>query len=275
MEQVLSDTVAVVTGGGRGLGRAFAVALAHQAARVAVIDIFPEELEKTVQEVERAGGIARALTADPFETESPGKTLAEISRVFGPIDLLVNNAAVVSPIGPLAETDADEWWQALEINLRGPMLWTHAVLPGMIERNRGRIINVASGAGTVAIPFMSAYLTSKTALIRFTEVLAQELRPYDIKVFAIEPGTVRTALAMYALESPTGRRWIPWYRNIFDAQEDGLPEYSAELIVRLARGDADCLTGRFISRDDDLDEIVRQAQKAIENEWGVLRVRGK
>jgi NAD(P)-dependent dehydrogenase (short-subunit alcohol dehydrogenase family) len=275
MEQTLANTVAVVTGGGRGLGRAFAVALAHQSARVAVVDLFSDELAETVQEVERAGGVAWATIEGSAEIESRSETLAEIRSALGPIDLLVNNAAIVSPIGPLVETDADEWWHAHEINLRGPLLWTRAVLPAMLERKRGRIINVASGAGTVAIPYMSAYVTSKTALIRFTEVVAQEVKPYGVRVFAIEPGTVRTALAMYALESPTGRRWIPWYRNIFDAQEDVLPEYSAELIVRLARGDADRLTGRFISRDDDLDEIVRQAEKAIENEWGVLRVRGR
>ncbi|MGH7460438.1 MAG: SDR family NAD(P)-dependent oxidoreductase [Longimicrobiales bacterium] len=273
--RALADTVAAVTGGGRGLGRAFAVALAHQDARVAVVARSLDQLEETVELVRRAGGEAAAFSADVADAESTQRTVEKITSRFGPIGLLINNAGVGSPIGPLAETDPDEWWRAHEVNLRGPMLWTRAVLPGMIERNAGRIINVASGAGTVAIPFMSAYVTSKTALIRFTEVVAQEVKPHGVRIFAIEPGTVRTALAMYALESPAGRRWIPWYRNIFDAQEDVLPEYSAELIVRLARGDADRLTGRFISRADDLDEIVRQAKKAIENEWGVLRVRGK
>jgi NAD(P)-dependent dehydrogenase (short-subunit alcohol dehydrogenase family) len=275
MRGVLADSVAVVTGGGRGLGRAFAVALAHHGARVVVVARSRDQLAETVQHITRSGGVALAFTADVTDRTSSEQTLASIRATVGPIDLLVNNAGVGAPIGPLVQTDADDWWRAHEVNLRGPMLWTRVVLPGMIERGKGRIINVASGAGAIAIPFMSAYVTSKTALIRFTEVLAQEVKAQGIRIFAIEPGTVRTAMAMYALESPAGRRWVPWYRNIFDAQEDVQPEYSAELIVRLARGDADRLTGRFISRDDDLDHILRQAEKAIENEWGVLRVRGK
>ncbi|MGH7467210.1 MAG: SDR family NAD(P)-dependent oxidoreductase [Longimicrobiales bacterium] len=271
----LADTVAVVTGGGRGLGRAFAVALAHHGACVAVVARSRDQLAETVQQVKRAGGVAHAFMADVADRASTEQTLADIRAQLGPVDLLVNNAGVESPVGPLVQTDADDWWRAHEVNLRGPMLWARVVLPAMIERRRGRIINVASGAGAIAIPFMSAYVTSKTALIKFTEVLAQEVKAHGVRIFAIEPGTIRSAMAMYALESPAGRRWIPWYRNIFDAQEDVQPEYSAELIVRIARGDADRLTGRFISRDDDLDHILRQAEKAIENEWGVLRVRGK
>lgn len=275
MPGALLNSVAVVTGGGRGLGRAFAVALAHEDARVAVVARSHDQLQETVRQVQRVGGLAHAFVADVADQASTTRTLQEIRSTLGPIDLLINNAGIGSPIGPLAESDPAEWWRAHEVNLRGPMYWTHAVLPSMIERNNGRIINVASGAGTIAIPFMSAYVTSKTALIRFTEVVAQEVKQHGVRVFAIEPGTVRTAMAMYALESPSGRRWVPWYRNIFDVQEDVLPEYSAELIVRLARGDADRLTGRFISRADDLDQILRQAEKAIENEWGVLRVRGR
>lgn len=275
MAGTLAETVAVVTGGGRGLGRAFAVALAHEGAHVAVVARSTAQLEETVRQVQRAGGCARGFVADVANRASSEEVLHEIKAEMGPIGVLVNNAGVGSPIGPLAEADPDEWWRAHEVNLRGPMLWTHSVLPAMIERKKGRIINVASGAGAVAIPFMSAYVTSKTALIRFTEVVAQEIGSHGISIFAIEPGTVRTAMAMYALESPSGRRWIPWYRHIFEAQQDVLPEYSAELIVRLARGDADRLTGRFISRGDDLDKILSQAEKAIENEWGVLRVRGR
>ncbi|HSL72675.1 MAG TPA: SDR family oxidoreductase, partial [Longimicrobiales bacterium] len=244
----LENYVAVVTGGGRGLGRAFAVALAHEGARVAVVARSEDQLDETVAQVKRAGGAAHAFVASVTNPDAASSTHAAIRGVLGPIDILINNAGVATPIGPLAEADVAEWWQCLEINLRGPMLWSRLVLPDMIQRKRGRIINVAGGAGAVAIPYMSAYVTSKTALIRFTEVLAQEVARHGVQVFSIEPGTVRTAMAMYALESPAGRRWVPWYRNIFDEKRDVLPEYSAELVVRLARGDADVLTGRFIAR---------------------------
>lgn len=275
MTESLAGQVAIVTGGGRGLGRAFAVALAHEDARVAVIARSSRELQETVEMVERAGGVARAHVADVTDYEATVGIVAAICESWGPIDLLVNNAGVAGPIGPASEADPNEWWRCIEVNLRGPVQWTQAVLPQMCERKRGRIINVASGAGTVGIPYMSGYVTSKSALIRFTEVLSKEVAGDGIHVFAIEPGTVKTALAMYALESPSGRRWIPWYRNIFEEKLDVLPEYAAELVVRLARGDADALTGRYIARDDDLDQILRQADKAIENEWGVLRVRGR
>jgi NAD(P)-dependent dehydrogenase (short-subunit alcohol dehydrogenase family) len=275
MSGVLANSVAVVTEAGHGLGRAVAVALAHESASVAVVAASRVQLEQTVQLIQSANGRALAFVADAANPASTTTTLQQIRRALGPIDLLVNHVAMDAPVGPLVDADPIEWWRAHEVNLRGPMLWTHAVLRGMIEQRNGRIINVASGAGTTAIPFMSAYVTSKTALIRFTEVLAQEVKHHGLRVFAIEPGTVRSAMTMYALESPAGRRWIPWYRNILEAQEDIQPEYAARLIVRLARGEADRLTGRFISRDDDLDLILRQAEKAIENEWGVLRVRGR
>ena len=131
------------------------------------------------------------------------------------MDLLVNNAGLAGPIGPTWETDPDDWWRCLEVNLRGPMLCSRAVLPGMIARGGGRIVNVASGAGTFAIPYLGAYVTSKTALIRFTEILALETGQHGVKVFAIEPGTVRTAMAEYALESEEGQRWLPWFAEIF------------------------------------------------------------
>ena len=271
----MADQVAVVTGGGRGLGRAFAVALAREGVRVAVVSRTLDELNETVQQVERAGGTAEAHVADVTDWPATTTTIKRIQDSLGPIGLLINNAGIAGPLGPAAEVSPDEWWRCIEVNLRGPVQWTQAILPGMIERKSGRIINVASGAGTVGIPYMSGYVTSKSALIRFTEVLAQEVAEHGVQVFALEPGTVKTAMAMYALESPSGRRWIPWYRNIFEEKLDVLPEYAAELVVRLARGDADPLTGRYIARDDDLDLILRQADKAIENEWGVLRVRGR
>src|SRR6516162_7200598 len=121
------------------------------------------------------------------------------------------------------------------------MLCSRVVLPGMISRGGGRIVNVASGAGTFAIPYLGAYVTSKTALIRFTEVLALETAMHGIKVFAIEPGTVRTAMAEYALNSEEGNRWLPWLGEVFHKCEDVPPNLAAELVFVLASGRADAL----------------------------------
>src|SRR5262249_57794157 len=110
-------------------------------------------------------GRARAGRADVPGRAAVGAAVAAVEGTLGPIGLLVNNAGAGGPVGPLAEADPDEWWRAVAVNLRGPLLCTRAVLPGMLARRRGRVVNVASGAGTRAIPYLSAYVTSKAALI--------------------------------------------------------------------------------------------------------------
>jgi NAD(P)-dependent dehydrogenase (short-subunit alcohol dehydrogenase family) len=104
------------------------------------------------------------------------------------------------------------------------MLCSQAVIPYMIQRRRGRIINVTSGAGTVSVPYMSAYVTAKAALIRLTEVLADELREHRVSVFAIQPGTVRTAMAEELIQSEAGKRWLPWVKKIFDDHREDHPK---------------------------------------------------
>jgi NAD(P)-dependent dehydrogenase (short-subunit alcohol dehydrogenase family) len=129
----------------------------------------------------------------------------------------------------------------------------------MIARGGGRIVNVASGAGTFAIPYLGAYVTSKTALIRFTEILALETAARGIQVFAIEPGTVRTSMAEHALESEEGRRWMPWFGEIFKRGQDVPPDHAADLVVLLASGRVDALSGRFFTIKDDVIGLVERA----------------
>ena len=211
----LTGQVAIVTGGGRGIGKAIALALAKAGCSVAVVARSEDQLAETVRQITQLGSRAISVTADVSDPGAVERMVREVESSLGPVDLLVNNAGLAGPIGPTWETDPDDWWRCLEVNLRGPMLCARAVLPGMIARGGGRIVNVASGAGTFAIPYLGAYVTSKTALIRFTEILALETAPHGIKVFAIEPGTVRTSMAEYALESEEGRRWMPWFGEIF------------------------------------------------------------
>jgi NAD(P)-dependent dehydrogenase (short-subunit alcohol dehydrogenase family) len=179
------------------------------------------------------------------------EVVASVRQNLGPVDLLVNNAGMGPPYGPLAELDPEEWWRCLEVNLRGPMLCSRLVLPDMIARGNGRIINVASGAGTRAIPHLSAYVVSKTALMRFTECLAAEVSASGVHVFAIQPGTVRTAMAEEALSSEAGRKWLPWFKEYFDKGQDVPPEVAAKLVVFLASGRGDSLSGRFIDACTD------------------------
>jgi NAD(P)-dependent dehydrogenase (short-subunit alcohol dehydrogenase family) len=269
----LAGHTAVVTGGGRGIGKAIAFELAARGAAVVVVARSADEIHSVTVEIERAGGRARAIAADVACAADVDRMIHEVERAFGAVDLLVNNAGLADPFGPTWETNPDDWWRAIEVNLRGPMLCSRGILPGMITRGRGRIVNVASGAGTRAIPFMSAYVTGKTALIRLTELLALEAGPHGIQVFAIEPGTVRTAMAESALQSESAQRWLPWLGEIFAQGRDVGPDRAARLVAMLAEGSADALSGRFFTILNDLERMVELERRGELEELQVLRVR--
>jgi NAD(P)-dependent dehydrogenase (short-subunit alcohol dehydrogenase family) len=265
--------VALVTGGGRGLGRAFAVALARNGIHVTVASRSSAELNATVALLRATGVEALAIPTDVTDEGAVGKLVSETEEKLGPIDLLVNGAGVAVPFGPAWESDAKEWWRNIEINLKGPMLCSNAVARGMVQRRSGRIINVASGAGTVSIPYMSAYVTAKTALIRYTEVLAAELRQHGVSVFAIQPGTVKTAMAEELMQSETGKRWLPWFKKIFDEGRDDSTKPGEELVLYLASGKADSLTGRFFLAPGAPQNLADQSAEILKGDLNVLRLR--
>src|SRR6202140_4956866 len=218
-------TTALVTGGGRGIGPGIAVARARAVMQVAVTVRSADQLAETVN---LAGGNTIAVTADVADPAAVQSMVREVEERLGPVDLLVNNAGTGGPFGPLWENDPEAWWRCLEVNLRGPYLCCRQVLPGMIARKRGCIVNVASGAGTSAIPGMSAYVASKTALIRLSEQLAAEGGPHGVKVFPIRPGLVRTAMA------EEGRKAIPMIQKMLDEGLDVTPRVVAEPVLFLA-----------------------------------------
>src|SRR5215831_15704847 len=143
----LGGQVAIVTGGGRGLGRVFARSLAAAGAAVALVARSESQLAETAAEIGEAGGTALSFTADVADYTAAGRIVDQIERQLGPVNLLINNAGVATAIGPAWETEPRDWWRCFEVNLLGPYLFARAVLPGMIALGRGRIINVASGAG--------------------------------------------------------------------------------------------------------------------------------
>ena len=266
----LSGQVAVVTGGGRGIGRAIAATLSEAGMTTAVLARSGSEIAETARTIEQAGGRAKPFAADVTDAAAVGRAFQEIERSLGSVAVLVNNAAIPGPIGPFWETDADQWWRTLDVNLRGGMLCARAVLPGMISRRKGRIINIASSALPVA--YFSSYATSKAALVRFTETIAAEVKPHRISMFAVGPGTVRTPMAEHSLRSPDGQRWLPWFKRIFDQGLDVPAERSARLVLELASGRVDSLSGRFISIRDDLDSLLRNAKQIEEQNLYSLRV---
>jgi NAD(P)-dependent dehydrogenase (short-subunit alcohol dehydrogenase family) len=189
------------------------------------------------------------------------------------VDILINNAGHPGIPGPIWETDADDWWLTFEVNVRGAFLCAKAVLPGMVHRRRGKIINVASQAGTLTIPYATPYCASKAALIRFTDCLAADTREYGIAVFAIHPGTVRTDMSTYLMESEEGKKWLAWYKTIFDNHQDEPIERAGELVVLLASGRADALSGRLLYASDDVLGLVQQAEQIRRDDLYTLRLR--
>jgi NAD(P)-dependent dehydrogenase (short-subunit alcohol dehydrogenase family) len=165
-----------------------------------------------------------------------------------------------------------DWWRTIEADLLGQVICAHRALPGMIARRRGRIVNIASGGGAAMLPHFSAYVTAKTALIRFSECLAAEVKQHGVSVFAMGPGTVRTAMSEHSLNSPEGKTWLPWFREIFDEGRDLPPERPAALLLALAAGHADVLSGRFVQPQDDLDRLVPAAQAIEEKKLYTLQV---
>ena len=271
-EQVLSGQVGVVTGAARGLGRAFALGLARAGMTVALVDRRESELKEAVQELEKSGGKGTALSADISNVNQVREWIKSVEQKLGPIVLLVNNAAVAGPAGPTWEADPEAWWHTQEVNLRGSFLCCHAVLPGMIARKKGRIINVASAAGTISVPYLSAYVTSKAALIRFSETLAFEVRPHGISVFAIHPGAVQSPMNEELLAT-AGKQWIPWLEHIFQHGQDQTTEPGTELVVFLASGKGDLLSGRLLLVPDDPAELVSRSDEIRQRDLYTLRLR--
>lgn len=204
---MLEGKRAIVTGAGRGIGRAVALAFAREGADLALLARSADELASVAAEAQALGRRARALPCDLAQPEALRAGLAEALEFLGGADLLVNNAALArfAPVGDLAFED----WQAmLDLNLTAPFLAVQAVLPGMIEQGGGRIINISSVAAHKCLPGQSGYVASKHGLNGLTRNLALELREHGIGVHAISPGGVDTRLAREAMPERDKRDWL-------------------------------------------------------------------
>jgi meso-butanediol dehydrogenase / (S,S)-butanediol dehydrogenase / diacetyl reductase len=214
----LRDRVAVVTGGARGIGRGMATALARQGVHVAVADLYrPEqttagytlateqEVVKTVEELRTLGVRAIGVPVDVTRGEQIQAMVQTVRRDLGPIDILCNNAGIVD-VAPVVDMTEAQWDAIMDVNVKGVFLCCQAVLPGMIERRRGRIVNTASIAGKRGAARLSAYCASKFAVIGFTQSLAYEVAGYDITVNAVCPGWLGTAMWMDVLMKPIAER---------------------------------------------------------------------
>ncbi len=261
---LLASEVALITGGGRGFGLAIAKTFAAEGARVAICSRSPRELESAAAEIRALGGVAFSREADVTDPAAVSSLVHETKAALGPISILVNNAGAAGPFGPIGTVDADQWWKALELHARAPMMLMDAVLPGMLSRRHGRIIIIASLAGAMVVPNLSAYCIGKSVQLRLAEHVGAEVRSRGVSVFAIEPGSVFTDMARQAVGSPEARRWAPdlvaFMENIGRTDDPAVGlDRCASRCLDLASGRYDALSGRYLTPEDSLDRLLAGA----------------
>jgi 3-oxoacyl-[acyl-carrier protein] reductase len=250
----LEGQVTLVTGGGRGIGRRIARELADAGMRVAVSARTGDQVDETAGEI---GGLA--LVADVSRREDVERMVAETERELGPIDLLVANAGVSVWEDAAWEVDPDDWWRVLEVNVLGVYLCCRAVIPGMIERRRGRIVITGSGASYLPGSTATAYSASKAAVGRLGETLAKQLEPHGIPLFTISPGLVRTEMTEERF--PDDAPWTP-------------PELAPRLVRALATGRLDKLAGRYLHAEhDDIEDVAARADEIVAQDLNAIRLR--
>ena len=198
----LRDKVAVITGGGRGIGKAIALAYAHEGAKLAICARTASEVEQTAKEIQLPKAEAEGWVCDVSVEQSVKEFVKNVLEKFGRIDTLVNNAGVMTRPVPTPELEVKKWDYTMAVNLRGPFLMCQAVLPAMMRQRSGSIINVSSMIGRGAYPNFIAYATSKWGLEGFTQTLAAEVRSSHIRVNSVEPGVVATKLTGYSGTQP-------------------------------------------------------------------------
>lgn len=266
----LDGQVCVVTGAGRGIGRGIAREQARAGARVALLGRGPA-VETVAAEIRDQGGEARAYRVDVLDTAGLASVAAAIGRDFGPIDLLTNNAASFVAIGPIWEVDPDAWWHDIELNIRGTFNCCRAVLPSMLQRRSGRIINLTGGGTGTSFPHGSGYGTSKAGVLRFTESVSDTLKGTGVRMFAMDPGLVRTAMTEFQMTDPAGRKYLGDIEQLFARGIDVPPTLAGRLTVEIGSGHFDRVAGRmlFAARgdheltDDELDDIVKRDLRSL------------
>ena len=262
----LQGQVAIVTGAGRGVGRAIAEALAAEGAAVALA----ARSEREVADVAARLGRALAVPTDVTVAANVDRLVATTERELGRPTLLVAGAGTWEHVGPAWEGDPESWWRDVEVTLRGAYLCARAVLPEMLARGTGRIVAVSSYAANGPRPYSSGYASGKAALLRLVDSLAAGVADRGVSVFAVTPGFVRTRLVEDVAQSEDGRRWLPELAE----RQDGLePERAGHLVVELATGRADALSGRFLHVLDDLDDLIARADKIVRDVAYALRFR--
>lgn len=262
----MSALRALVTGASRGVGQELARALAEAGYDVAIAA--RSDLTETGELVAAEGRRAMPVPLDVTDASAVEEAVERVERELGPLDLVVNNAGTDRAIAPLWEADPEEWWADVDVHLRGTFLVCRAAIPGMLDRGSGRIVNVSSNAALRPSPYNSAYGAAKAAILNLTESLAESLDETGIAVFAISPGHVKTSMTDRLLEAQAEKGWFPH----LEGRETLDPALAGQLVVTLASGALDGLSGRFFHALDDLDEIQARQDGILRDELYLARL---
>lgn len=259
--------VAWVTGAGRGIGRATALALAEQGAAVALVSRTQSEVEQVADEIRARGGTAIASLLDVSNWDMVNWTAQQITAALGPIDLLINNAGVLDPLGRVWETDPEQAGRLFDVNLSGAYYGMRSVLPDMVKRGRGVIVNVSSGAAIAATSGWSVYAASKAGLDHLTRNAAIDLQGTGVRVYSLHPGMVETRM-QETLRSATPDRLPPDRRQFFIDQKAAgkvqAPEAPARTMLWLCSAQCDLENGSVVNLRTQ-PELLAKIDRALGN----------
>jgi NAD(P)-dependent dehydrogenase (short-subunit alcohol dehydrogenase family) len=247
----LKGQVCLVTGGGTGLGRAYARAMAKHGMRVAIASRNMNNLEETARLIRQDGGEVLALTVDVTDASSVHHMVEKVESELGPIDLLVNNAGIGGPIESWMKViNEGGYEETMRVNYEGAFLCTGMVCEHMHNLNRGgRIINIASSTVESRPEFLGIYAISKWQVVEMTKNVAHGLGEAGIKIFAVHPGTVKSPM-IDAMLVPENKGKLPLLEHIFSAHKDVSEDVAVELILHVASGAVDHLSGKFLCRKE-------------------------
>jgi 3-oxoacyl-[acyl-carrier protein] reductase len=267
MAGLLAGQVAIVTGAGRGIGRGIALRFAAEGAAVGLTARTKSQLDQTFAQITSAGGRGFSVEGDATNRADVERIVRTIESKLGPATILINNAGVAGPYGPIGIVDPDLWWEAQEVHQRAPLLFMSAVLPGMIESRAGRIINISSPRCHMLTPSLSAYSLGKAAANRLAELVANEVKDQGVTVFALDPGSIMTEMADETMSNPDAQRWVPKMVERLNEMKGKIAplegmDWCTSRCLAFASGRYDRLSGRYIDRTDDPDELVKQPPSA-------------